>query len=177
MKETIRQLYAAGILAQDNLVIAICKNILTVDDVQDIVVDEEATFAIAKAARIKQTKTSLETYLETHPIQWINGKYYSITSQKQQWLTSKLFAATTAQSLGQPYDLKWNDTNEICTEWELSDLWALSQQIDARVSALVTYQQAKEVELRNTNTLEELLAVEVDFDSVASSETSTATEQ
>ena len=120
----------------------------------------------AKAQKIAQTKSDLEAYLLTHPLQWTDGEYYSITQEKQNQLTSKIMAATMAQTLSQPYDLKWNSTGDVCKAWTLADLSALAFAIDARVTALVTYQQAQEVAIRNAVTLEALEAIVVDYDSV-----------
>ena len=119
-----------------------------------------------KSNRIAQSKTDLSTYLESHPLLWTDGEYYSITAEKQAQLTSKIMAATMAQTLSTDYHLTWNSTREVCKEWTLQDLSALAFAIDARVTALVTYQQTKEVEIRNATTQEELDAIEVDYDSV-----------
>lgn len=119
-----------------------------------------------KQKRIQQSKTDLASYLESHPLQWTDGEHYSITSEKQQQLTSKIMAATMAQTLSTDYTLTWNSTGEVCKEWTLSDLAALAFAIDARVTALVTYQQTQEVAMRNATTQEELDAIIVDYDSV-----------
>lgn len=120
----------------------------------------------AKADKIAKSKTDLADYLETHPLQWTDGEYYSITAEKQQQLTSKIMAATMAQTLSTEYALTWNSTGEVCKEWTLQDLSALAFAIDARVTALVTYQQTQEVAMRNAATLEDLEAIVVDYDSV-----------
>lgn len=120
----------------------------------------------AIAERITQSKEDLATYLETHPISWADGEQYSITAEKQAQLTSKIMAATMAQTLSQPYTLTWNSTGQVCREWTLPDLSALAFAIDARVTALVTYQQTQEVAMRNAATREELDAIVVDYDSV-----------
>lgn len=120
----------------------------------------------AKAGKISKSKTDLADYLETHPLQWTDGEYYSITAEKQQQLTSKIMAATMAQTLSTEYTLTWNSTGEVCKEWTLQDLSALAFAIDARVTALVTYQQTQEVAMRNAATLEDLEAIVVDYDSV-----------
>ena len=67
---------------------------------------------------------------------------------------------------GIPYELKWNTTGEVCVEWELADLMALAFAIDEGVTKLVEYQQTKEIEIRNAATIEELNAIEVDYDTV-----------
>lgn len=126
-----------------------------------------AALAEAKAARIQQSKDDLEAYLEAHPITWTDGKQYSITREKQQQLTSKILSATLAQQTSTPYELTWNATGEECTPWALEDLAALAFAIDARVTALVSYQQAKEVAMREAESLEALTAIEVDYDAVS----------
>lgn len=119
-----------------------------------------------KAERIAQSKADLEIYLAEHPLQWTDGEYYSITAEKQNQLTSKIMAATMAQSLSADYILTWNSTGEVCKEWTLQDLSALAFTIDARVTKLVGYQQAQEVAMRNAETLDELNAIVVDYGSV-----------
>ena len=117
-------------------------------------------------ARIAQSKEDLAAYLETHPITWNDGEQYNITAEKQAQLTSKIMAATMAQTLSQPYTLTWNSTGQVCREWTLQDLSALAFAIDARVTALVSYQQTQEVAMRNAASREELGAIVVDYDAV-----------
>lgn len=119
-----------------------------------------------KEQKITQSKTDLQTYLANHPLQWTDGKYYTITAEKQQQLTSKLLSATFAQQTGTPYDLKWNDTEQVCEPWTLENLTALAFAIDARVTALVTYQQEKERLIRDAETLETLESIVVNYDEV-----------
>ena len=127
----------------------------------------EAALAEAKAARVQRSKDDLEAYLEAHPITWTDGKQYSITREKQQQLTSKILSATLAPQTSTSYELTWNATGEECTPWTLEDLAALAFAIDARVTALVSYQQAQEVAMQAAATLEELEGVNVDYDAVS----------
>lgn len=127
----------------------------------------EAALAEAKAARIQQSKDDLEAYLEAHPITWTDGNQYSITREKQQQLTSKILSATLAHQTSTPYELTWNATGAECTPWTLEQLAALAFAIDGRVTALVSYQQAKEVAMQAAATLEELEGVKVDYDEVS----------
>ena len=122
--------------------------------------------AARKAERIADSKQQLADYLLTHPMQWTDGQYYAITAEKQQQLTSKIMSATLAAQTAQPYDLTWNATGEECQSWTLENLTALAFAIDKRVTSLVSYQQAREVEMRNASTLEALEAIPVDYDSV-----------
>lgn len=119
-----------------------------------------------KEQKIIKSKTDLQTYLAEHPLQWTDGKYYTITAEKQQQLTSKLLSATFAQQAQQPYNLTWNDTEQICEPWTLENLTALAFAIDARVTALVTYQQEKERLIRDAETLETLESIVVNYDEV-----------
>lgn len=119
-----------------------------------------------KARRIQQSNADLEDYLLAHPLQWTDGEYYAITQKKQNQLTSKISVAQAKAQLGVPYELKWNTTGEVCVEWELADLMALAFAIDERVTKLVEYQQTKEIEIKNAGTIEELNAIEVDYDTV-----------
>lgn len=119
-----------------------------------------------KNRRIAQSKEDLSAYLESHPIQWTDGQYYSITAEKQQQLTSKLFSAYVKKNSGIPYDLTWNSTGDVCKNWTIEELSPLAFAIETRVTALVSYQQAQEVAMRNAETLEELNAIVVDYGSV-----------
>lgn len=119
-----------------------------------------------KVARIARSKTDLASYLEAHPLQWTDGEYYSITAEKQQQLTSKLFSAYVKKSSGIPYDLTWNSTGDVCKSWTIEELSPLAFAIETRVTALVSYQQTQEVAMRDAATLDELDAIAVDYDSV-----------
>lgn len=124
------------------------------------------TLEQSKAKRIQQSKDDLDDYLKTHPITWTDGHQYSITRDKQQQLTSKILSATLAAQTSIPYDLTWNATGEECTTWTLEDLSSLAFAIDARVTALVSYQQRQEVAMQAADTLDALAAIEVDYDTV-----------
>ncbi len=122
--------------------------------------------AARKVERIAESKAQLSDYLLCHPMQWTDGQYYAITAEKQQQLTSKIMSATLAAQTAQPYALTWNATGEECQAWTLENLTALAFAIDARVTSLVSYQQAQEVAMREASTLEALEAIPVDYDSV-----------
>ena len=127
---------------------------------------QAARLAARKVERIAESKTQLSDYLLCHPMQWTDGQYYAITAEKQQQLTGKIMSATLAAQTSTPYSLTWNATGEECQAWTLENLTALAFAIDARVTSLVSYQQAQEVAMREATTLEELEAIPVDYDSV-----------
>lgn len=165
MKSKINEMYAQGLLTAGGIANAIASGWITDADAVSILGEEDG-LAAAKTARIAQSKAALAAYLEAHPLQWTDGEYYAITAEKQQQLASKIMAATMAQTTGTPYELKWNSTGDVCKAWTLAELSALAFAIDARVTALVAYQQTQEVAMRDAETLAALDAVEVDYGSV-----------
>lgn len=110
---------------------------------------------------IQQSKADLAAYLESHPLLWTDGQYYSITQEKQAQLTSTIVCA---QADGQPPE--WNSTGGVCRKWDAQELTALGVAIKDRVKALVKYQQEMEIMILNAATQEELDAITVDYDTV-----------
>lgn len=127
---------------------------------------QAARLAARKMERIAESKAQLSDYLLCHPMQWTDGQYYAITAEKQQQLTGKIMSATLAAQTSTPYSLTWNATGQECQSWTLENLTALAFAIDARVTGLVSYQQAQEVAMQAAATLEALEAIPVDYDSV-----------
>lgn len=167
MYNDILDRYRKGYVTAEHLAEYVRLNVITPEQQQTILNDGAVlTLEQAKAQRIAESKADLAVYLETHPLAWTDGQSYAITAEKQAQLTGKLMAATMAQTMSQPYELTWNSTGEVCKAWTLEDLSALAFAIDARVTALVTYQQTKEVEMRDAQDLDALAAVVVDYDTV-----------
>ena len=167
MYEKILDRYRKGYVTDAQLEQYAQLGAITEEQRQTILNDGVAlTLEEVKAQRIQQSKDDLDTYLEDHPITWTDGNQYSITREKQQQLTSKILSATLAAQTSTPYELTWNATGQECTPWTLENLAALAFAIDARVTALVSYQQAKEVAMREAATQEALEAIEVDYDTV-----------
>ena len=133
---------------------------------ESIAPDKQEELENLKAEKILQSKTDLATFLANNPLTWIDKNQYSVTSEKQQQLTSKIAVAQMAQQAGQPYTLTWNTTGDVCQEWTLENLVALAFAIDAYVTPLVSYQQGKEVEIKNCKTVEDVNAIEIDYSSV-----------
>lgn len=167
MYEKILERYRKGYVTDEQLEEYTRLGAITEEQRKTILNDGVAlTLEEAKAARIQKSKDDLDAYLEGHPITWTDGNQYSITREKQQQLTSKILSATLAAQTSTPYTLTWNATGEECTAWTLENLAALAFAIDARVTALVSYQQAQEVAMREAATQEALEAIEVDYDTV-----------
>lgn len=120
-----------------------------------------------KSVMIQQSKTNLATFLENNPlfsrVKYEEGRYYKVTSEKQQQLTSKILMYEGYSKIGLPYELTWNDCGEICEEWSYAELFQLSMEIDAYVTPLVKLQQTIEVQIRKAQSVGELLKVDLDF--------------
>lgn len=117
--------------------------------------------------QIKLSKLNLSAYLETHPlfsnVKYEEGRYYTVTSEKQQQMTSKMMLNELYKAQGIPYALTWNDTGNICEEWTDVELATLSMQVDAYVTPLIKMQQTIEVQIKNATTQEEVLQIDVTY--------------
>lgn len=116
-----------------------------------------------KQKKIEISKQSLSDWLEKNPMRFTDGKYYSVTSEKQSLLNGNLASYERALNAGIEYTLKWNSTGEECIEWEYADLLALSLSIAAYVAPKVSMQQSIEVAINNCSTIEEIDAIVIDY--------------
>lgn len=121
------------------------------------------TLEQGKVRRVAESKAALADYLEAHPLEWTDGKLYSVTMDKQTLLTSALARYQLAVGLGQTPELRWNATGEECAVWAYADLAALAMGIAAYVEPLVSRQQALEVEIMAAVSREELEAIVIDY--------------
>lgn len=119
-----------------------------------------------KFSKVAASKTDLEAYLEANPMTWTDGNQYSVTEKKQNLLTSQLGLYQIAVTAGQPYTLEWNAIGEECVEWSYENLVALALSISAYVKPLISYQRAKEVEIMACETVEELDAIIIDYETM-----------
>lgn len=124
----------------------------------------EDTIELYKKAKIAESKTVLSTYLANHPIQWSDGKYYSVTTEKQALLTSNLALYQISASAGQSFKLTWNSTGDECVEWNYEELAALALAIGAYVKPFVSRQQELELAIKECTTQAELDAIEITYD-------------
>ena len=116
-----------------------------------------------KTAKIEESKVKLAEWLEGNPMQYTDGKFYSVTAEKQSLLNSNLASYERAASAGIPYPLKWNAHGEECTEWTYEALVGLSLAIAAYVAPKVALQQALEIEINACETAEQLDKVVIDY--------------
>lgn len=118
-------------------------------------------------AKITESKIELATFLANNPIKWKDGKYYSVTQEKQSQLTSIIATYQIEVQSNPSATITWNSTGEECVEWDIKELCALAVTIKNYVKPMVTYQQEKEIEIRNCKSVAEVDAVEIDYSTVA----------
>ena len=117
-----------------------------------------------KEFKISQSKQDLKDYLANNPMEWLDGKYYSVTSEKQSLLTSNLALYQVSASAGTPFKLTWNSTGDECTEWTYENLCALALAIGVYVKPFVSKQQEIELKIKDCTTKEELNAIEIKYE-------------
>lgn len=117
-----------------------------------------------KTKRIQESKILLAKWLNDNPILYTDGKYYSVTEEKQALLNGNLASYERAKSVGVEYPLKWNSTGSSCLEWEYNDLLTLSLTIAAYVAPKVAIQQNIELDIKACETMDEINAVVIDYD-------------
>lgn len=122
------------------------------------------TLSPLKMAKIEESKTKLAEWLANNPLLYSDGKYYSVTEEKQSLLNSNIASYERAKALGIEYPLKWNSTGEECVEWSYTDLVTLSLTIAAYVAPKVSKQQSIEIAIKSCETAEELDKVVISYD-------------
>lgn len=122
------------------------------------------TLSPLKNAKVAESKTKLAEWLTNNPLLFSDGKYYSVTEEKQALLNSNLASYERAINAGIEYSLKWNSTGEECVEWIYENLVALSLTIAAYVAPKVSQQQSIEIQIKACETVEELDKVVISYD-------------
>ena len=117
-----------------------------------------------KADKIEMSKKKLADWLENNPMLYTDGKYYSVTAEKQSLLNGNLSSYERAKAINVEYPLKWNSTGSECVSWDYTDLLALSLTIAGYVAPKVSKQQAIEVAINNCNTIDEVNEIVINYD-------------
>ena len=136
--------------------------IVDVVAIEPVVTAEE--IEVHKTKRIQESKILLAKWLNDNPILYTDGKYYSVTEEKQALLNGNLASYERAKSVGIEYPLKWNSTGSSCVEWEYNDLLTLSLTIAGYVAPKVAIQQNIELDIKACETMDDIDAVVIDYD-------------
>lgn len=140
-------------------------NLLTEDDVLELtfLIEDHYSLDTLKDKCILETKLNLSKFLEENPlfsyVKHKEGRFYRVTLDKQQQLTSTLLMYSGYQQAGIEFPLTWNDTGSVCEEWTYDQLFLLAAEMNGYVKPLVTLQQETEVAIKNAKTKEEILSV------------------
>ena len=168
--ESVKKNFDKGLWTLAMIKTAVKKGIITKDEYLAITGIEyenpsrTTDFESVKLNKIELSKTKLAEWLETHPYQHTDGKYYSCTEEKQALLNGNLASYERATQAGIPYPLKWNSTGDECLDWSYEDLVALSLSIAAYVAPKVSMQQAYELQIKACKTIEEINEIVINYD-------------
>lgn len=119
-----------------------------------------------KEVMITQSKINLATFLAENPLfskcKYEEGRYYNVTSEKQQQLTSTLASYESKKTKGIESYLSWNSVGLSCEDdWTSEQLWQLAFEIEGYVKPFVKMQQTLEEDIVNSESIEEVLKVDV----------------
>lgn len=117
-----------------------------------------------KLEKIAMSKQLLAEWLEDNPMLYTDGKYYSVTAEKQSLLNGNLASYERAKAINVEYPLKWNSTGSECVSWDYTDLLALSLTIAGYVAPKVSKQQAIELQIKACTTVEEVNEIVINYD-------------
>lgn len=117
-----------------------------------------------KEDKIKKSKNALMSFLVSHPFQWIDGEYYSVTEEKQSLLANTLSSYQVASSMGESVELVWNATGQKNRIWTYENLANLYLTITKYVKPLVLKQQDIELQIKNCQTKQDVEAIEINYD-------------
>lgn len=142
-----------------------------VNDASVMTLDEYKTYKVAESKKL------LAIWLAANPILFSDGKYYSVTEEKQSLLNSNLASYERASAAGVEYTLKWNATGEECVPWSYEDLLSLSLSIAAYVAERVSIQQAYEIDVYSAADKVAIDNLTLDYNINTASEESGETEE
>lgn len=125
-----------------------------------------STLREIKQIMILKSKANLAQYLEDNPLfskcKYEEGRYYKVTLEKQQQLTSTLASYEAKKSKGIESLLSWNSVGLSCEDdWTSEQLWQLAFEIECYVKPLVKIQQKTEEYITNSETIEDVLKIDV----------------
>ena len=162
----IKILRENGFVSDEQLINALIKQFITIDEYKTILGTDELAIDGIKAACIAKTKADLEDYLAKHPYTTEDGKSYSVTFEKQTLLANEIASYQLATAAKQSYQLKWNTTGDECINFTIEEITVLALAINAYVKPLISYQQAQEIAIKAASTIDEALAINTDYASV-----------
>lgn len=121
----------------------------------------------AKRNKIVESNKKLELYLLEHPLLYSDGKYYSVTLEKQSILQGNLMGYQLELQMGVANPiLEWNSTGDVCIPWSYENLSALAVAIKNYVKPYVGAQQVYEKQTNACTTIDEVNGIVIDYETV-----------
>lgn len=133
----------------------------------EIVNELDQSLEAVQANKIQETNEKLVAYYLENPlfstVHKAEGEYYSITAEKQTYLSHMLDLCTQAEALGIEFTPTWNATGESCEPWTKVELQQLSLQIASKVYPAVSKQQAYEKTIKAMTDVHAIQALNISY--------------
>ena len=124
-------------------------------------------FESTKAEKITLSKALLAEFLENNPLFSTchnkDGEYYSVTSEKQNFMMNQYLTYQVEKAINQNAKITWNARGDSCEEWTEEEFLQLIVEIKNYVQPIVSYQQLLEERIRACTSVEELEAIEINY--------------
>lgn len=119
--------------------------------------------------KIEESKQLLEQYYQQHPlfstVHDSNGKFYSITSDKQNSLMNMIMLIDQSKILNVSFQPIWNATGEPCEPWTETELRTLALEIAKFIQPAINKQQEYEKQIQSLE-VEEIQAIVIDYEDI-----------
>lgn len=142
-------------------------NLITQDLRAKTLSELDQSLDAVRANKIIESKEKLEQYYKDHPlfstVHKPEGEYYSVTSDKQNYLSLMIALCRQAEELGVQFTPTWNSTGESCEPWTKTELNQLSLEIAGFVYPAVSKQQEYEKIIKGLTSVQEIQELEIDY--------------
>lgn len=119
----------------------------------------------AQYAKQEENKVAFASYLNSHPLTWVDGKQYGITQEDQSEIALNInqYQVAVAAGVENP-TLEWHAKQEECYPWSLEQLSALSLAISDVVYPKYHQMQEYKTAIFATTSIAELNAIELIYE-------------
>lgn len=119
----------------------------------------------AQYAKQEENKVAFASYLNSHPLTWVDGKQYGITQEDQSEIALNInqYQVAVAAGVENP-TLEWHAKQEECYPWSLEQLSALSLAISDVVYPKYHQMQEYKTAIFATTSIAELNAIELVYE-------------
>lgn len=119
----------------------------------------------AQYAKQEENKVAFASYLNSHPLTWVDGKQYGITQEDQSEIALNInqYQVAVAAGVENP-TLEWHAKQEECYPWNLEQLSALSLAISDVVYPKYHQMQEYKTAIFATTSIAELNAIELIYE-------------